>query len=247
MFQLAKLARIKTESLRNQVYAQLKTRLLEGAWKPGEKIPSESQLCEQFGVSRVTVRAAIQQLEILGLLETRHGGGSYVRAPSSIDALDTLHPSMVIGKGKDLIMVQEYRQIIEKGAIGIAAARRTEADLEYLEGTYARMVEAYDVRDRIAFSKADHDFHHRLALITRNPIVIKVYALLDDILSETTTDIVALIGYDIGLRYHRKIIDALKTGDPQESEAAMAAHIGETILAIAGGQRGSRADFGPRS
>lgn len=235
MFQLAKLARVKTESLRNQVYAQLKARLLEGAWKPGEKIPSESQLCDQFGVSRVTVRAAIQQLEILGLLETRHGGGSYVRTPSSISALDNLHPSMTIGKGKDLIMVQEYRQIIEKGAIGIAAGRRTQADLEYLEGTYARMVEAYDARDRIAFSQADHDFHHRLALITRNPIVIKVYALLDDILSETTTDIVAMIGYEIGLRYHRKIIDALRTGDPQECESAMSAHIGETISAIAVG------------
>ena len=75
---MATLKRIKTESLRSQVYMQLKSQLMEGVWKVGERLPSENELCNILGVSRVTVRAAIQQLEILGLVETKHGGGNFV-------------------------------------------------------------------------------------------------------------------------------------------------------------------------
>ena len=70
---MAILKSIKKESLRSQVYVQLKAQLMEGVWKVGEKLPSENELCATFGVSRVTVRAALQQLEILGLVETKHG------------------------------------------------------------------------------------------------------------------------------------------------------------------------------
>ncbi len=75
---MAKLQKIKVESLRSQVYMQLKNQLMAGVWKVGEKLPSENELCASLGVSRVTVRAAIQQLEILGLVETRHGDGNFV-------------------------------------------------------------------------------------------------------------------------------------------------------------------------
>lgn len=111
---MAKLKKIKTESLRSQVYMQLKSQL-NGVWKAGEKLPSESELCDTFGVSRVTVRAAIQQLEILGLIETQHGGGNFVRDFSTINALDTLHPLIQISENQDIITVLEYRKIIEKG------------------------------------------------------------------------------------------------------------------------------------
>jgi GntR family transcriptional repressor for pyruvate dehydrogenase complex len=61
--------KLNTKPRRVQVYAQLKEKLLRGDWKTGTKIPSEHALCEMFGVSRVTVRSAIQQLEILGLVK----------------------------------------------------------------------------------------------------------------------------------------------------------------------------------
>jgi len=83
---VAKLERVKADSLRSQVYIQLKKRLMEGVWKIGEKLPSENELCGVFGVSRVTVRAALQQLEILGLVETKHGGGTFVKDFSTISA-----------------------------------------------------------------------------------------------------------------------------------------------------------------
>ena len=175
---------------------QLKAKLLEGVWKTGEKIPSENELCESFGVSRVTVRAAIQQLEILGLVETKHGGGTFVKDFSSISAMNAFHPIMQINKNQDVITVLEYRKIIEKGTIGLAVPKLTEKDIEFLEETYETMKGCTDDAEKHA--KADHLFHYRIAQIARNPIIMKVYDIIDQILATAMVDIVKLLGSEMG-------------------------------------------------
>lgn len=227
---LAKLKRIKTESLRSQVYVQLKGQLMEGVWKVGEKLPSENELCATFGVSRVTVRAAIQQLEILGLVETRHGGGNFVKDFSTINAMDAFHPLIQINEKQDIITVLEYRKIVEKGTIGLVVPKITPKDIEYLEVTYRTMLASIHEPEKHAH--ADHLFHLRLAQIAQNPIIMKVYELINVILSAAMVDIVGLLGTEIGLRYHRKLIDALKSGDKALCESLMDAHLEETIQEV---------------
>lgn len=227
---MASLHRVKTESLRSQIYVQLKNQLLDGAWAVGERIPSESQLCETFGVSRVTVRAAIQQLEILGLVETRHGGGSYVRSLPAVTAIDNLHPSVFLGRNQDVITVLEYRKIVEKGTIGLAVAKATTKDIEYLESTYRTMMSSTE--DHARFAEADFKFHTRIAEIAHNPIINKVYQLINQIMTSSISDIVELLGCGIGLHYHRTIIDALRSGDKLACESEMEKHIEATIQAI---------------
>jgi GntR family transcriptional repressor for pyruvate dehydrogenase complex len=222
--------KIKADSLRSQVYAQLKKQLLRGVWKSGEKLPSEKEFCRLFGVSRVTIRGAVQQLEILGLVETRQGGGTFVRDFSSVEKVDTFHPLFQIQKNQDLITVLEYRKIIEKGAAGIAGENISPEDIRFLEETYRTMTK--DTGASAAYIEADLAFHYRLALAARNPIIIKVYDLLNDILSVAMKDIVRLLGRKIGLTYHRKIIDALKKGDKGECESIMEEHIEATISAV---------------
>jgi GntR family transcriptional repressor for pyruvate dehydrogenase complex len=227
---MAKLKRIKAESLRSQVYAQLKSQLMEGVWKVGEKLPSENELCSSFGVSRVTVRAALQQLEILGLVETRHGEGNFVRDFSSISAVDAFHPLIQINQNQDIITVLEYRKIIEKGAIGLAVPKITKKDIDFLEATYKTMLASADEPEKHAH--ADHLFHYRIAQIAQNPIIMRVYKIINVILATAMTDIVELLGCEIGLRYHRQLIDALKSGNKEGCEALMDAHLEETIQAI---------------
>ncbi len=227
---MAKLKRIKTESLRSQVYVQLKSQLMEGVWKVGEKMPSENELCTSFGVSRVTVRAAIQQLEILGLVETRHGEGNFVRDFSTISAMDAFHPLIQINKNQDIITVLEYRKIIEKGAIGLAVPKITKKDIDFLEETYRTMVACTSEPEKHAH--ADHLFHYRIAQIAQNPIIMRVYKIINVILATAMVDIVDLLGCEIGLRYHRKLIDALKAGNKATCEALMDEHLEETIQAI---------------
>ena len=229
---MAKLKRIKTESLRSQVYVQLKSMLMEGVWKAGEKMPSENELCEKLGVSRVTVRAAIQQLEILGLIETRHGGGNFVMDFSSISAMNAFHPLIQIGENQDIITVLEYRKIVEKGTIGLVVHKITPKDIEYLEETYSMMASLAGKHASEKQASADHLFHYRLAEISQNPIIKKVYEIINVILSAAMVDVVDLLGTEIGLRYHRKLIDALKSGDQSLCENLMDAHIEETIQEI---------------
>ena len=81
-------------------------------------------------------------------------------------------------------------------------------------------------------ASADHLFHYRLAQIAQNPIIIKVYEIINVILSAAMVDIVELLGTEIGLRYHRQLIDALKSGDKVLCENLMDAHIEETIQEI---------------
>jgi GntR family transcriptional repressor for pyruvate dehydrogenase complex len=230
MYDDSPIKKIKAESLRSQVYTRIKEQLMNGAWKPGAKLPSEHEFCSLFGVSRVTVRAAIQQLEILGLVETKQGGGTFVRNLSPLEGVDTFHPLLRIQKNQDLITVLEYRKIIEKGTIGLAQEKIGPGDIAFLEETYKTMVNSeYDAEE---YTAADLAFHYRLAEITRNSIIIKVYDLINGILSAAMKDIVHILGRNIGLTYHRKIIDTLKKGNKKKSEALIEEHIEETIRAI---------------
>lgn len=229
---MAKLKKIKTESLRSQVYVQLKSMLMRGAWKVGEKLPSENELCQTLGVSRVTVRAAIQQLEILGLVETQHGGGNFVKDFSTINAMDTFHPLIQISENQDIITVLEYRKIVEKGTIGLVVPKISDRDIEYLEETYTMMLALANSNKAEEQANADHLFHYRLAEISQNPIIVKVYEIINVILSAAMVDIVELLGTEIGLRYHRQLIDALKNRDKALCEELMDEHIEETIQEI---------------
>ncbi|AEF85644.1 putative GntR domain protein [Treponema primitia ZAS-2] len=222
--------KLKTESLRTQVYIKLKEQLLRGVWKEGEKLPAEHALCALFGVSRVTVRGALQQLEILGLVETKQGGGTFVKNFSSIEGVDTFHPVMQIQRNQDLITILEYRKIIEKGSAGMAQERVTPEDIASLEGIYQIMMDT--VEDLKTFSEADLAFHYRIAEITRNPIIIKVYGLITEMLSVAMEDIVRQLGRRDGLTYHRALIDALKKGDKAKTESIMEEHIEVTIKRI---------------
>lgn len=215
--------KVKTDSLRAQVYAQLKDQLMRGTWLPGQKLPSENQLCETFGVSRVTVRAAIQQLEILGLVETKHGGGTFVKDQSALAAIDLLHPLVSFKGSHELITVLEYRKIVEKGTIALAVKRATKRDIESLERIYDTMVSLIDHPEE--FAKADLEFHLTIARITENPILVKVCSLINDILAVAMEDTVRILGYETGIKYHRLLIDAMKTGNGDECERLMEEHI----------------------
>ena len=218
--------------MRSQVYTQLKNQLVTGVWKAGEKLPSENELCQSLGVSRVTVRAAIQQLEILGLIETRHGGGNFVREYSPVKAMDAFHPPLQLNENQDIITVLEYRKIIEKGTIGLVAPKITTAEIVQLEENYALMVSLSGSGQPQKQAEVDHQFHYQLARIAGNPIITKVYEIINIILASAMVDIVKLLGTEMGLRYHRQLIDALKQGDKALCESTMEAHIEETIRKI---------------
>src|SRR5450631_868230 len=220
------LTRVRHVGIKNQVFAQLRDRILGGTWPPGGKIPSENALAEALGVSRVSIREALQMLGSLGLLESRQGGGTYVREYTGEVLLNPLLPYLALAK-LDILHVLEYRKIVEKGNVSLAVKRAGSTEIEELERAL-RSMEAHK-NDPRAFAEADLSFHFLVAKATANPVVMKVNAIIADILKTSMYGIVESLGPKDGLFYHRKILDAIIDRDVPLAESLMEEHIERTI------------------
>ena len=121
-----------------QVFEQMQNLLIEGTWRSGDKLPSENELSETFGVSRMTIRQAMQKLKALGLIETRTGSGSYVREVSPEDSLNDLIPLMYIGKPSQMHVFQ-FREMIDSESVRIATPLMDSKSLDQLEEMLGKM------------------------------------------------------------------------------------------------------------
>ena len=223
---ITQLKRVKKESIRTQVFRQLRDQVLRRTWPPGSKLPSEHELARSMGVSRVSLREGIQRLASLGILETRHGEGTFVRELTGDIYFNPLIPLLALDPA-DVFHVLEYRRIVERGSAALAAERATEQDLTDLEAVYELM---QATRDNVAeFARADLEFHLVLAKATGNPVLIKVNNVLRSVLGISMENIVSTLGVSDGLHYHRLLIDAVRARDAAEAERLMEEHVVRTI------------------
>jgi GntR family transcriptional repressor for pyruvate dehydrogenase complex len=216
------LARVKRTKVKEQVFEQLRNQIVRGAWPPGSKIPSENELTHRLGVSRVSLREALHMLVSLGLLESRQGGGTFVREYSGAVLFNPLFPMIALDR-TDILDVLEYRRIVEKGTAGLAAEKAGESGIRALEDSYSAMVRAQG--DVHAFARADLEFHLVLNDIIKN------------ILSASMDRIVSSLGVSDGLSYHRRILAAVKARDACGAEALMEEHLSRTIRRLKAEER----------
>lgn len=220
-------AQQKTTSLRIQIYKKLRKLIEQDTWEIGEKLPSEKDLCEQFSVSRVTIRSAIQQLEAVGLVQTHQGGRTVVVRTEVKGAVASLNPLKAAFLQSDIIKVLEYRMVVEKGTIGLAVQHLTDEDLVALEEIFNSMIVHHD--DIEKFSKADYLFHRKIAESSKNPILIQANQSIEEVLSTTMHSIVSILGCAIGIRYHRLLLANMRKRDKVACEQLMEEHIQATI------------------
>jgi GntR family transcriptional regulator, transcriptional repressor for pyruvate dehydrogenase complex len=220
------LARVKRININEQVFGQLRDQIVGGKWPPGSKIPSEKELTRRLGVSRVSLREALHMLVSLGLLESRQGGGTFVKEYSGGILFNPLFPMLALDK-TDLLDVLEYRRIVEKGTAALVAEKAGEQEFAELEAAYLEMVNRKE--NLHAFARADLEFHLALARATGNPIIIKVNDIIKSILSASMDRIVSSLGVSDGLAYHRRILDAIKAHKADLAESLMEEHLLRTI------------------
>ncbi len=212
---------VKKNNINDQIFEQMKDMLISGEWKPGEKIPSEHELSEMFGVSRVTLRNALQRLAALGLIETRRGEGSFVREQDIGNCLNTLIPTAYLMD--DIAEVQWYRLMIEPGAAYIAARRATEEDIADLRARLAKMETLKE--DLLGLAHEDFAFHKQVALITKNALMTRTYEILEDVLLPAMEKLVALVGPEDGSYYHAEVVNAIAAQDGGRARDMMQRHI----------------------
>jgi len=219
---------IKKLNISEQAYEQLKENLINGTWKSGDRIPSENELAIAFGISRVTVRQAIQKLTTLGLLETRSGEGSFVKEVTPGVYMNGMVPHIYLGK-ESTKEVLEFRLITEVETAGLANLKMTDQGIERLERSLRRM-EQY-TGDLNNYIKEDLHFHMLISRMTENSLIIQLNYIVRDIIHETIKNITEEVGMNIGLKYHRLIIDAFKERNEEEVKAVMKEHLQQALIA----------------
>lgn len=207
-----------------QIYWAVVDWISDSNARPGDRLPGEVILAEQFAVSRPTMREAIRVLEYSGLVESRRGrnGGLFVgqgAIPQVVGALRTL---FIIGD-QSRTNLREARQIIETGVARLAASRITEEQLAILAGTIEQMATDQTVE---SVRHANNRFHLTIADACGNDIMrammIALNSLHNELVYHTPDEIET---FDLKVTGHRKVYTALEQHDPDAAADAMRDHI----------------------
>lgn len=217
---------IKQKRVSDEVLEQIKDSIISGEWAPGTKIPGEMDLAEMFGVSRVSIRQAIHRLVGMGVLTIRRGEGTFVSEVFPKDYFNTLLPVLMI-EAPDMVEMLEFRAVIEIESARFAALRANDEDISRLEKALSNMKKSKG--DYKKFAYEDLNFHIAIALATHNSVVVKVTAILHDMLKNSMVEVVRLRGFQDGLHYHGRILEAIMNRDAETAAGLMREHIHAAI------------------
>lgn len=217
---------IAKKNISQQIFDQILHNIRKGTWTAGAKLPSENELCQMFGVSRVPIREAMRSLNMMGITQTRQGEGSYVSEINPGLFMNSLLPVLVLSQ-KGMMDILEYRRIVEPENAALAARNADEGDLATMAGTL-------EVMDRIGrpvqeFSVADMEFHLDVARATKNTLLFNAANVIRDVLVDYYRKINEIMGVERAMKYHRLIFDAIAARDPDRARCWMQEHIATTI------------------
>ncbi|MBD7995937.1 FadR family transcriptional regulator [Arthrobacter sp. Sa2CUA1] len=166
----------RRESLVEQVIEQFRSRITQGDWPVGLRIPTEQALVDQLGVARNTVREAVRALANNGLLDIRQGSGTYVIATSELAGVMQRR----FAQDSTADVTELLRELAASGA-RLAAQRRTGADLERLGVLLEQRDRAWEEGDLEHYLEADAQFHRAVVAASHNASLISLYADLDEV------------------------------------------------------------------
>src|ERR687888_14332 len=163
---------IKRSRVYEHIVQQIQALIREGRWAPGDQIPPERELAERFKVSRTSVREALRALEIQGVIESRQGGGTFVRT-ADVDALIPPLAAAILRGRRELAEVLEVRELLEPGIARRAAERATAEHLTELERLLERQRAC--IATGVSFVDEDTAFHETLTRAADNTILLRLH------------------------------------------------------------------------
>lgn len=218
----------RPRSLTHDVVEALSSRIREGSLVPGEKLPTEAAIMEEFGVSRTVVREANSRLQAAGLVETRHGVGTFVVGMGETAAF-RVSPDQ-LGTLRDVIAVLELRIGVETESAALAAVRRTAENLASMRhALQAFSAAVQEGRDAVG---PDFQFHLEIARATQNQRFVDLMATLGGMMiprarleppGPLTPEREAYLRRVNA--EHESIVEAIHRQDPEGARAAMRTHL----------------------
>ena len=214
---------IKHNDFVNDVLESIKQSLLDGSLRPGQRLPTESELVEQFGISRNTIREAIKMLSAIGVVEIRRGDGTYIVDKPSEKMLNPL-VFVLLTNSRTTKELVELRSMIEVGYCELAAEAATDEDMQAIQEAAAKW-EQYALgprQDVTELSNLDLKFHFTIMDATHNSLIITIGRVVEELF---LTSIRHALGkrevLEWGIQGHRNIVEALRSRNRERIHEAV--------------------------
>jgi GntR family transcriptional repressor for pyruvate dehydrogenase complex len=213
---------IKHTKISDEIFNQIKNQISGGMLKPGDRLPPERELVKEFGVSRPSLREALNSLVAMGFLEVK-GKRTFIKSVASESMQDPL--SLLIKTDAQKIFdLIEVRKALEAWGAFLAAQRATEEDIKQLENIIEEMGKAFE--EGRSWEKQDADFHLAIAQATHNTIQTHMMSTIYDLLKES----VARVFKDRAkvkklLDHHYRIFSAIKNHSPEKAREKTLEHL----------------------
>jgi GntR family transcriptional repressor for pyruvate dehydrogenase complex len=223
------LHRVNRTSLSDEIVEQIIDLISRGVLKPGERLPSEKELCLRFGVGRTTIREALRSMAVMGVLDGRVGEGTFVSTDSRRYLEKTLQWGLLIDR-KNVSDLVETRLMLESQTAYAAADRATEENFQEIQEALEGMQRSLESPEE--YLEHDLQFHLAIARATQNTILFNLLSMtrgylqtwISESLSKPSTRRIRLRA-ESSVREHQKILQALRKRKPAEARQAMTEHI----------------------
>ena len=215
---------LSSRRLYEQLAERIRQQILNGSLNPGDRLPTERILADDYGVSRTVVREAVKTLQQEGLIEIKAGLGTFV-----VDATDrafsqSLGLLMSLNLNDNLVDVVEIREILEVEIATLAAQRARAEDIDRMKHSIAIMDKNLDNVGE--YIRHDHAFHLALARATQNAVMPLLISSIVDLLQRLRSRTALVEGsLERGQRHHKRILEAICQRDTQAAQTAMFAHL----------------------
>lgn len=211
----------------DHVLQQIKKSIIDGIYKPGEKLPAERDLLEMFNVSRGSLREALKALERLGFIVVKTGvfGGAYVTERAVRSFSGALYDVMKMNK-VSFREILELRAVVEPGIASLAALRRTEDDVKRLEELTAAREKA--IKAEKVPIVVNIDWHQALAMASGNQVLCLILDAAAMVLHEQFKKVsLGMADHKSIVKFHKEITECVKRKDAEKASAVMREHIAD--------------------
>jgi GntR family transcriptional repressor for pyruvate dehydrogenase complex len=209
--------------LADAIADQVKEMILNGTFKPGDRLPTENELMHQFNVGRSTVREALKSLAMAGLVESRRTSGTFVTTSYRGFLNDKVRWTALLNE-REILNITQVRLALEGHAAMLAAERATPEEKTKIEELIQELELHLNEPDEAA--RIDLDFHVAIAEASHNKLLLTLVLSLRNLIHDFLK-----LGYvrrrtsDIILKEHRRLFAAIQAGDAETAEQAMRAHL----------------------
>ncbi len=225
---------IKRVPIVEQVMRNLQELIIERDYKPGDKMPTEKEVCEMFHVGRSTVREAYRMLQIMGVLESRQGSGSIVAQKIS-QSQQTGVREWFKQNGTKISDYMEVRIALEPTAASLAVQRATNKEINHIKEIHDLFCQAFEQNNALKMSEYDEAFHMAIAEASHNQLIVKMEKMISDCISDYRKQSFSVIeNAKHAVLPHKIILDALCQRDPQAGENAVKQHLKISLVDMEG-------------